>query len=119
MDQGEESEYVATETAQVLDDLFLRLSAFDQIENGEESLEEYVRRVVEDGRFHPSADLEMVVDLPLKARVTGRRELRVDPLISIGMVLGAALERDIPADSELEEAWLEEKFSFPSEEEFE
>lgn len=78
-----------------------------------DTFEEYMQLVVEDGEFLPSDRITVGIDVPLKARLTGEVTENVTSLVAVGMLLGAALERDIPKDSELEDLWRDGEFELP------
>ena len=73
--------------------------------NSYETVEEFAEVVVEEGTFTPDVSITADLDLSLKERLTGRREQQLTSMVILGMMLGSALERDIPTDSEEEEIW--------------
>lgn len=81
--------------------------------NAQQTVEQLMEEVVEGGTFTP--DVEVTAELPLtwEERITGTREQDMSAMLMMGMMLGAALERDIPMDSEEEEAWREQEFTLP------
>lgn len=81
--------------------------------NSYETVEQFAERVVEEGTFTPDAKFTADLDLTLTERVTGRREQDMTAMVILGMMLGSALERDIPADSEEEEAWKAGEVELP------
>lgn len=73
--------------------------------NSYETVEEFAERVVEDGTVTPDVKITADLDLTLKERLTGRREQKLTSMVILGLMLGTALERDIPMDSPEEIAW--------------
>lgn len=78
-----------------------------------ESLEGYVKRILAEGSMTPNAELTSEMRLPLKSRITGSHDVRVDTILSIGIVLGTALERDVPANSDVEELFRDGVVELP------
>lgn len=81
------------------------LRSAQMIENFDEALEEFMRMVVEEGTYTPEARLPTQFHLTWRNRLTGSVERDVKGLVCLGMIMGAALERDVPMGSEVEEAW--------------
>jgi hypothetical protein len=81
--------------------------------DGSSALREYVRQVVEDGSQFPEDDLTVSRPLTVTERITGSQEVSVGRWVSMGIMLGAALERDVPMDSEREEQWRDGEFELP------
>jgi hypothetical protein len=79
----------------------------------DESVESLMREVVEEGTFQPETQLEAEVTLALKERVTGIRSQDVTAVFLIGLILGSALERDVPSSTEYENAWRDKEFTLP------
>lgn len=74
-----------------------------------------LEKVVEDGTFNPDEELTFTTSLSDAERLSAEATRRVDPVFSLGLALGAALERDIPEGSKQEELWRENEFSLPNE----
>lgn len=81
--------------------------------NSYESVEQFAETVVGEGTFTPDVTFTADLDLTLEERLTGRREQDMTAMLILGMMLGSALERDIPKDSEEEEAWRNGKVKLP------
>jgi len=77
------------------------------------SLEGLMEAVVEEGTFTPDVNVTADLNLTLRERITGEREQDMTAMLMLGMMLGSALERDIPMDSEEEDAWREQEFTLP------
>lgn len=102
----------ADEARQMLDrmeDIFQKNGYGDDF--GE--LEAYVEMIVEEGSMWPDVNLTTTHELSLKERLRGEHEVPVDGWLSMGVMLGTALERDIPADSELEDLYRDGQFELP------
>jgi len=77
------------------------------------SVEKYMNAVVENGKFIPDCRVKSTLSLSLKERVTGKREQDLTAMLALGLMFGAALERDVPKDSALEDAWRDGAFELP------
>jgi len=101
----------ATEVRKILDRAHNQ--GFDHTDNVPETVEAFAKEVVENGTFTPDCNVTADVPLTLKERLTGQREQDVTAMLIFGMMLGSALERDVPMDSSLEDAWREGEFEIP------
>lgn len=81
--------------------------------NSYETVEAFAREVVEKGTFTPEAKVTAELPLTPKERITGRREQDMTAMVVLGMMLGSALERDVPMDSDLEDRWRNGEFELP------
>lgn len=81
--------------------------------NAYETTEEFMQRVVEEGTFTPDVSVDATLNLTMRERITGTRQQDMSAMIMMGMLLGAALERDVPMDSKEEELWRQGEFSLP------
>lgn len=77
------------------------------------TIEAYAELVVENGIMFPDAHVEADIDLPLRARITGTHEQDVTVFLVLGMILGTALERDVPKGSDAEDVWRDGEFELP------
>lgn len=84
--------------------------------NVPETIEQFAEEVVEQGTFAPDCNVTASVPLSLGERLTGEREQDVTAMLLLGMMLGSALERDVPKDSALEDAWRDGAFTLPEQE---
>ena len=91
----------------------LRAEGFTHTENVPETTERFAKKVVESGTFTPDCNVTASVSLTFRERLTGRREQDVTAMLVLGMMLGSALERDVPEDSALEDAWRDGAFTLP------
>lgn len=78
-----------------------------------DAIEQVITEVVEDGSFVADSDLTLTPTLTARERLTGEVEMKIGPVFTAGLMLGAALEQDIPVDSDKEEAWRRGEFTFP------
>lgn len=86
------------------------------IDNFDETIESFVEQVVEQGTFIPdNSRVSAGLDLTMRERLSGRREQDMTAMLVIGMMLGTALERDVPSDTALENLWREGVFELPDE----
>lgn len=87
---------------------------YDRIVGGyHETVEAFMRRVVEDGTFNPDAKVKLDVSLTLQERLTGQREQDVTAVFISGLMLGGALERDVPTGTDVEEQWRRRGANLP------
>lgn len=105
------TDYTATETREQLDQIRENTTAGPPEFN--ETLDETMRQIVEGGKMTPDESVKAKLSLTRWERVTGVRYQDVTAVFSLGVILGAALERDIPEDSELEDAWRDGGFELP------
>lgn len=77
------------------------------------TIEGFTKEVVETGTFTPNCSVTADVSLPLKERLLGHREQDVTAMLIIGLMIGTALERDVPKDTALEDAWEDGAFKLP------
>lgn len=82
-----------------------------------ETIERFMEEVVEEGELIPEVDIHADLDLTLRERLTGDRRQDMTAMILMGMMLGTALERDVPMDSQGEEEWRDGEFVLPDGEE--
>lgn len=102
----------ATEVRQILD-RFKEQDWDRHTANSYESVEQFAETVVEEGTFTPDVSFTAELDLTPKERITGRREQDMTAMVILGLMLGSALERDVPEGSETEEAWREGEVELP------
>lgn len=81
--------------------------------NVPDTIEGFAHAVVEDGTFYPDCRVTAKISLPLRERITGNRSQDMTAMLCIGMLLGSALERDVPMDSAREDAWRNGEFKLP------
>lgn len=81
-----------------------------------ESVEQLMEQVVEGGTFTPDVTLDAELSLTLRERITGTRQQDMTAMLLMGLMLGAALERDVPMNQDEEDAWREGKFVLPESE---
>ena len=94
----------------------LREQGYDEIiEDYSDTIEAFMERVVEDGTYTPEENVTAALNLTLRERITGDREQDVTAVFITGLILGSALERDIPMDSDVEDAWKDGEVSLPDE----
>jgi hypothetical protein len=106
----------ATEVQELLD----RLGGknFDKhTEDFSHSISQFTDAVVEEGTFTPEHHVYAELSLTARERLTGSRKQDVTAILITGMMLGAALERDIPQDSEAESDWRDGEFELPEHDE--
>jgi hypothetical protein len=84
----------------------------DFIEQFDDVIEQYITEVVEQGTFTPGVRVTADLNLTLRDRITGNRSQDMTAMLAIGMMFGAALERDIPMDSEMEAQWRDGEVSY-------
>ena len=78
-----------------------------------DTIEELMEQVVEQGTFKPDVKVTANLNLTMRERVTGNREQDMTAMLLMGLMLGSALERDVPMDSDKEEQWRNGDFSLP------
>lgn len=113
----EDREYVAEEVRKELDRL---RDSFDEAEVSQDVnvINRYVRLVVENGTFMPEKRLEHESDLSFRERLSGKSSFRADLWLDLGLMLGAALERDVPSeDEEAVAAWIAGEYTLEADEE--
>lgn len=81
--------------------------------NTPEAIKQFTTKVVEKGTFTPYSKVNTKVPLTIRERFIGEAEQDVTPMLIIGMILGSALERDVPMNSSLEDAWRNGEFELP------
>ena len=86
---------------------------FEHTDDVQPVLEQFANEIVEDGTLTPDSSVTITLSLTPKERVDGTREQDVTALLSMGMMLGSALERDVPANSDREELWRDGQFYLP------
>ncbi len=110
-DADTEQTFRATEVREMLDRLGDEV--ITETENVPEAVEQFAERVVEDGTYTPDCNVTASVSLPLRERLLGTREQDMTAMLILGMMLGSALERDVPKGSDREEAWEWGAFELP------
>lgn len=100
----------ATEVQEQLEQIRENSVMFNMIEGFDESFTEFTREVVEDGSMVPDSNITGDLILTLRQRITGEREQDFSAMVSLGIMIGSALERDVPKDSEEEEQWRNGEF---------
>lgn len=97
-----------TTTATEVRDLLDRIEsgAFgDRAAEHADTIEGFAEAVVEHGRMTPDRRVTAELSLTPRERITGHREQDMTAMLSLGVMIGAALERDVPQGSETEDAW--------------
>lgn len=77
------------------------------------TVEEYTRQIVEQGQLLPDGEITAELSLTPRERITGTREQDMTAVFAIGVMVGSALERDIPKDSDAETVWRNGGFELP------
>lgn len=103
--------FKADEVRKILDRL--EEEEISHIDNVPETIETFSKEVVESGTFTPNCSVTADVSLTFRERLTGKRNQNVTAMVIIGMLIGSALERDVPMDSALEDAWRDGVFKLP------
>lgn len=110
-----DNQYEATEVREMLNRIKENTQVLEEIE-GNDTLEEKMRQVVEEGSMMSTeGTLEVELNLLVKERLSGSRVQNVDAIFNLGLLLGSALERDVPANSEEEDEWRDGEFTLPDE----
>jgi len=78
-----------------------------------EAVEKFAKQVVETGKFPPEYEPTADVDLTLRERLTGTHKHDIATNLIIGMLLGGALEQDIPTASYRDAVWVDGGFVLP------
>lgn len=102
----------ADEVRELLDD-FAKQDLDEYTSDVTKSVEGLMAKVVQEGSFFPDGNLKAELRLTLSERITGKREQDVTAPFLMGLMLGTALERDIPEGTELEEEWRNGNFVLP------
>ena len=110
-DGGTAEPFTANRVRELLDSL--HDEDFSSPENVPETLEDFAREVVETGTLTPDATVTADLSLTPRERLTGHREQDITAILTLGMLLGTALEADVPTDTEDEVAWLDGAFTLP------
>ena len=108
---GNERLFQADEVREILDRF--QSEGFNHTENVPDTIERFAKEVVESGTFYPDCNITAEVSLTPKERLTGKRDQDVTAMFIFGLILGTALERDVPMDTELEKAWRDGAFVLP------
>ena len=108
---GSDETYTAESVRLALDEM----CSADPMERKQfsKSIEDFTRRIVEHGSFNPDGKIALDISLSPKERITGCRKQDVTGMFVAGMMIGAALERDVPGDSDLEDAWRDGQYVLP------
>jgi hypothetical protein len=101
---SEDRTFEATEVREIVDRLKERKHNTGKIH---ETMEGFAREVVEQGTLTPDCSVTLDVSLPLRERISGKRKQDVTAMLT--------LERDVPRDSDREEAWRDGQFELPEE----
>ena len=110
----EDQEYTADEVREELN-RFEQLNVERHTECVTDTVEEMMRAIVESGNLYPNEKMYADLDLTLRERISGNRKQDFTGVFLMGVVMGTALERDIPKGSEIEEEWRENGITFPEE----
>lgn len=78
------------------------------------SVESFMQEAVEQGNLFSGSKLTSDLSLTYKERISGERTQDMTAIFVMGVMLGSALERDIPAHTELEEKWRNGEFKLPN-----
>jgi len=111
MESHIERTFKADEVRRILNDLADQ--EITAVEDVPESIEAFAACVVEEGTFTPDAKITAKLSLTLSERLTGSCNQDLTAMVILGMMLGSALERDVPMDSTLEDAWRDGAFVLP------
>lgn len=111
---SEEEVYTADEVRDIVDRV--KVNEDSAVDNVGETFEEYATVVVESGTMSPDCEISTELSLTLRERITGKRTQNLSAIFTLGMMLGTALERDVPKDSALEDAWRDGAFTLPDDE---
>ena len=114
----------ATRVSEQLDDLAANTENLSDEQLAE--IEAFIEAAVERGTFLPEdVDITMQKEetyclvnnrfMGKSGCITINATMDVSPLFAIGMILGAALEEDVPTGSDAEERWRSGEFAFPEE----
>jgi hypothetical protein len=108
------TDHTADEVRDVLDKMEERFE--DNGRMGDfEAFETYIEAVVEDGTMWPNPELNVTYELDAMDRLSGEKDAPVGGWISMGIMLGTALERDVPIDTDEETAYRDGDFTLPDE----
>ena len=111
-DSDEKEQVEATEVRSEVDRL--REQGYDAyISQYSDAIETAMEQVIEEGTFTPDCKISAGLNLTLRERLSGTREQDMTAVFLTGLMLGSALERDIPQDSEIEEKWREGEVRLP------
>jgi len=106
-------DHTATEVAEQLEQIRENSALYNTIDGFDESFTAFTREVVEGGTFTPDPRVNAELSLTYKQRLTGTRKQDMTAMVVLGMMIGAALERDVPKDSGEEKAWKAGNFELP------
>ena len=76
-------------------------------------LDAFATEVVEQGTWTPDCGVSASLSLTYRERLTGSREQDMTTMLTLGMLLGSALEQDAPTDTARETAWENGRFVLP------
>lgn len=111
MSETDTAAYEATDVREMLDQL--EQHQFSHVENAHSTIEQFAQMTVENGTFYPDCSVTADLELTLRERLTGTRKQDLTAMLCLGLMLGAALERDVPGGSEREAAWKAGEFTLP------
>jgi hypothetical protein len=89
------------------------LDAAEQIDGFPYVIEQHMLNILEGGTMTPDSQITFTKELDLSERISGEAEIKMTGILSMGIMLGTALERDIPAGSELETKFRQREFTLP------
>ena len=94
------------ETREQLNRIY-KMDAINEYPNLPMVIESYAQAIAVSGTMMPSAKAYAGYSLSWKERILGKKEIDISPILSTGIMIGAALERDLPGESEEAEQWRE------------
>jgi len=93
------------------------LDAAELIDGFPYVIEQHMLNILESGTMTPDSQVTFTRELDLRERINGEAEIKMTGILSMGIMLGTALERDIPGGSDLEEKFRQGEFTLPEKEE--
>ena len=78
-----------------------------------DTVELLMNEVVKQGTFTPRCSVSAEINLTWKERITGTRQQDMTAMLLTGLMLGSALERDIPKGSDTEQEWRNGEVELP------
>jgi pimeloyl-CoA synthetase len=103
--------YKADEVAEIVSRL--EKEEYSHTEGVPDTIGGFAKEVVESGTFTPHCKVTAELSLTPRERLSGTREQDMTAMVIAGMFIGSALERDVPMDSALEDAWRDGAFALP------